>query len=138
VAGAAGLRPQAGFYTLLVTLAAHAIFGTSRHVGLALFVTVKQLPKLFGIEAGAGDTIRQLGHHPGRACHERDDVARRRVRDRDRRQPARHLADDRHHPVTRETESGRGDTTAALASQNKRLTSVEAVAGRLRDWAEQV
>lgn len=30
--------------------------------GLAIFVTVKQLPKLFGIEAGTGDTIRQLGH----------------------------------------------------------------------------
>jgi high affinity sulfate transporter 1 len=128
-AGLAGLPPQAGLYTLLVTLAAYAIFGTSRHVvaagtsaaavllastvialhpagsaaylvdaaalvlfcggmfvvagllrlgfiaqflsrpvmegfvfGLAIFVTVKQLPKLFGIEGGAGDTIRQLGH----------------------------------------------------------------------------
>jgi sulfate permease, SulP family len=128
-AGLAGLPPQAGLYTLLVTLVAYAVFGTSRHVvaagtsaaavllastvvalhptgsaayftdaaalvlfcggmfvvagllrlgfiaqflsrpvmegfvfGLALFVTVKQLPKLFGIEAGAGDTIRQLGH----------------------------------------------------------------------------
>jgi sulfate permease, SulP family len=30
--------------------------------GLAIFVTVKQLPKLFGIEAGSGDTIRQFGH----------------------------------------------------------------------------
>ena len=30
--------------------------------GLAVFVTVKQLPKLFGIEGGEGDTIRQLGH----------------------------------------------------------------------------
>jgi high affinity sulfate transporter 1 len=30
--------------------------------GLAIFVTVKQLPKLFGIEGGSGDTIRQLGH----------------------------------------------------------------------------
>ena len=30
--------------------------------GLAIFVTVKQLPKLFGIEGGEGDTIRQLGH----------------------------------------------------------------------------
>jgi len=30
--------------------------------GLAIFVTVKQLPKLFGIEAGSGDTIRQLAH----------------------------------------------------------------------------
>jgi sulfate permease, SulP family len=28
--------------------------------GLAIFVTVKQLPKLFGIEPGAGDTIRQV------------------------------------------------------------------------------
>ncbi len=128
-AGLAGLPPQAGLYTLLVTLAAYAVFGTSRHVvaagtsaaavllastvialhpggsdaylvdaaalvlfcgglfvlagllrlgfiaqflsrpvmegfvfGLAIFVTVKQLPKLFGIEPGAGDTIRQLAH----------------------------------------------------------------------------
>ena len=30
--------------------------------GLAVFVTVKQLPKLFGISGGEGDTIRQLGH----------------------------------------------------------------------------
>jgi sulfate permease, SulP family len=30
--------------------------------GLAVFVTVKQLPKLFGIEGGGGDTIRQFGH----------------------------------------------------------------------------
>ena len=30
--------------------------------GLAVFVTVKQLPKLFGVEGGLGDTIRQLGH----------------------------------------------------------------------------
>jgi MFS superfamily sulfate permease-like transporter len=30
--------------------------------GLAIFVTVKQLPKLFGIEGGSGDTIRQFGH----------------------------------------------------------------------------
>jgi high affinity sulfate transporter 1 len=128
-AGLAGLPPQAGLYTLLVSLAAYAIFGTSRHVvvagtsaaavllastvadltpgntgeyatdaaalvlfvaglfllagflqlgfiaqflsrpvvegfvfGLAIFVTVKQLPKLFGVEGGEGDTIRQLGH----------------------------------------------------------------------------
>jgi high affinity sulfate transporter 1 len=128
-AGLAGLPPEAGLYTLLVTLAAYAIFGTSRHVvvagtsaaavllastvgdiapgdisrymidaaslilfvgglfllagvlrlgfvaqflsrpvvegfvfGLAIFVTVKQLPKLFGIEGGEGDTIHQLGH----------------------------------------------------------------------------
>ncbi len=128
-AGLAGLPPQAGLYTLLVTLAAYAIFGTSRHLvaagtsaaavllastvialhpagsgayftdaaalvcitgllflltgllrlgfiaqflsrpviegfvfGLAIFVTVKQLPKLFGIEGGEGDTIRQFGH----------------------------------------------------------------------------
>jgi sulfate permease, SulP family len=128
-AGLAGLPPQAGLYTLLVTLAAYAIFGTSRHVvvagtsaaavllastviavapatsaeyaidaaamvlfcgglfllagvirlgfiaqflsrpviegfvfGLAIFVTVKQLPKLFGFEGGSGDTIRQLVH----------------------------------------------------------------------------
>ncbi|MFZ0088677.1 MAG: SulP family inorganic anion transporter [Solirubrobacteraceae bacterium] len=31
-AGLAGLTPQAGLYTLLATLAAYAIFGTSRHV----------------------------------------------------------------------------------------------------------
>ena len=128
-AGLAGLPPQAGLYTLLVTLAAYAIFGTSRHVvaagtsaaavlvasgvadrgpvnpddyvtlaaglvlicgllfllagllrlgfiaqflskpvmegfvfGLAIFVTVSQLPKLFGIEKGDGDTIRQFFH----------------------------------------------------------------------------
>jgi sulfate permease, SulP family len=30
--------------------------------GLAIFVIVKQLPKLFGIAGGSGDTIRQLGH----------------------------------------------------------------------------
>jgi sulfate permease, SulP family len=28
--------------------------------GLAIFVTVRQLPKLFGIEAGGGDTVHQL------------------------------------------------------------------------------
>jgi sulfate permease, SulP family len=127
-AGLAGLPPQAGLYTLLVTLASYAIFGTSKHLivagtsasavllastvgdvavspadylanaaalvllvgglfllagvcrlgfiaqflsrpvveglvfGLAIFVTVKQLPKLFGISGGEGDTIRQLGH----------------------------------------------------------------------------
>jgi high affinity sulfate transporter 1 len=126
-AGLAGLPPEAGLYTLLATLAAYAIFGTSRHLvagatsaaavliasgvaavdpagtaeyaaagaamvilcgglfllagvlrlgfvaqflslpvmagfvfGLAIFVTVKQLPKLFGIEGGSGDTIRQF------------------------------------------------------------------------------
>jgi len=128
-AGLAGLPPQAGLYTLLVTLAAYAIFGTSRHLvaaatsaaavllassvgglagadaarymsdaaglvifcgglfliagvlrlgfvaqflsrpvmegfvfGLAMFVTVSQLPKLFGIEKGSGDTIKQFIH----------------------------------------------------------------------------
>jgi high affinity sulfate transporter 1 len=30
--------------------------------GLAIFVTVSQLPKLFGLEKGSGDTIRQLAH----------------------------------------------------------------------------
>jgi high affinity sulfate transporter 1 len=125
-AGLAGLPAQAGLYTLLATLAAYAIFGTSRHVvagatsaaavllassvgalahgasdyvahaailvllcgglfllagalrlgfvaqflsrpvmesfvfGLAIFVTVSQLPKLFGIEKGDGDTIAQF------------------------------------------------------------------------------
>ena len=128
-AGLAGLPPQAGLYTLLVTLAAYAIFGTSRHLvaaatsaaavllassvgglagadaaryatdaaglvlfcgglflvagllrlgfvaqflsrpvmegfvfGLAIFVTVSQLPKLFGIQKGSGDTIKQFVH----------------------------------------------------------------------------
>jgi sulfate permease, SulP family len=128
-AGLAGLPPQAGLYTLLATLAAYAVFGTSRHLvaaatsaaavllassvgglagadagrymsdaaglvlfcgglfliagvlrlgfvaqflsrpvmegfvfGLAIFVTVSQLPKLFGIEKGSGDTIRQFIH----------------------------------------------------------------------------
>jgi len=128
-AGLAGLPPQAGLYTLLVTMAAYAVFGTSRHVvaagtsaaavlvastvagfglssaddyvahasalilfcaglfllagllrlgfvaqflsrpviegfvfGLAIFVVVKQLPKLFGITGGEGDTIRQFAH----------------------------------------------------------------------------
>jgi len=128
-AGLAGLPPETGLYTLLATLAAYAIFGTSRHLvagatsaaavliasgvaavdpagaaeyaaagaaivlfcgglfliagflrlgfvaqflslpvmagfvfGLAIFVTVKQLPKLFGIEGGSGDTIRQFVH----------------------------------------------------------------------------
>jgi sulfate permease, SulP family len=126
-AGLAGLPPQAGLYTLLVTLAAYAIFGTSRHVvvagtsaaavlmasgvadlnpsdageyaalaaglvlfcgalfllagflrlgfiaqflsrpvmegfvfGLAIFVTVSQLPKLFGVEKSGDDTIQQF------------------------------------------------------------------------------
>jgi sulfate permease, SulP family len=128
-AGLAGLPPQAGLYTLLATLAAYAVFGTSRHLvagatsaaavllassvgsvasedasryaadaaglvllcgglfliagllrlgfvaqflsrpvmagfvfGLALFVTVSQLPKLFGIKKGEGDTIAQFAH----------------------------------------------------------------------------
>src|ERR1700712_719095 len=30
--------------------------------GLAIFVTISQLPKLFGLEKGDGDSIRQLGH----------------------------------------------------------------------------
>jgi len=126
-AGLAGLPAQAGLYTLLVSLAAYAIFGTSRHLvaagtsasavllasgvgalgpadpghyavlasgmvlicgllflaagllrlgfvaqflsrpvvegfvfGLAIFVTVSQLPKIFGVEKGAGDTIKQF------------------------------------------------------------------------------
>jgi len=128
-AGLAGLPAQAGLYTLLVTLAAYAVFGTSRHLiaaatsaaavllassvgglaagdaaryaadaavlvlfcgglflaagllrlgfvaqflsrpviegfvfGLAIFVTVSQLPKLFGIKKGSGDTIAQFIH----------------------------------------------------------------------------
>lgn len=130
--GLAGLPPQAGLYTLLVTLAAYAVFGTSRHLiaaatsaaavllassisglsppdashyasdaaalvlfcgglfvvagllrlgfvaqflsrpvmegfvfGLAIFVTVSQLPKLFGIKKGTGDTIAQFLHPLG-------------------------------------------------------------------------
>ena len=144
-AGLAGLPPQAGLYTLLVTLPAYAIFGTSRHVvaagtsaaavllastvvdlstkdvadylaraaalvlfcgilfllagflrlgfiaqflsrpvidafvfGLAIFVTVKQLPKLFGIEGGDGNTIQQFGHLIGHL----DEAKRRDARDR--------------------------------------------------------
>jgi hypothetical protein len=128
-AGLAGVPPQAGLYTLLATLAAYAVFGTSRHLvagatsaaavllassvgslasedasryaadaaglvlfcgglfliagllrlgfvaqflsrpvmagfvfGLAIFVTVSQLPKLFGIKKGEGDTIAQFAH----------------------------------------------------------------------------
>jgi SulP family sulfate permease len=128
-AGLAGLTPQAGLYTLLATLAAYAIFGTSRHLiaaatsasavllassvgplasggtdryvadaaalvllcgglfllagllrlgfiaqflsrpvmegfvfGLAIFVTVSQLPKIFGVKKGGGDTINQFFH----------------------------------------------------------------------------
>jgi SulP family sulfate permease len=128
-AGLAGLPPQAGLYTLLATLAAYAVFGTSRHLvaaatsaaavllassvgglaaansahymadatllvlfcgglfliagllrlgfvaqflsrpvmqgfvfGLAIFVTVSQLPKLFGIKKGGGDTVAQFVH----------------------------------------------------------------------------
>ncbi len=128
-AGLAGLAPQAGLYTLLATLAAYAVFGTSRQVvagatsagavllastvagltpagaaqyaadgaalvlfcggllllagvfrlgfvaqflsrpvidgfvfGLAIFVSVSQLPKLFGIHKGSGDTIAQFVH----------------------------------------------------------------------------
>src|SRR4051794_22425985 len=34
-AGLAGLSPQAGLYTLLVTLVAYAVFGTSRHLVVA-------------------------------------------------------------------------------------------------------
>jgi sulfate permease, SulP family len=127
-AGLAGLPPQAGLYTLLATLAAYAVFGTSRHLvaagtsaaavllastvaglapanaaayvtdaaalvlltgglfllagflrlgfiaqflsrpviegfvfGLAIYVTVKQLPKLLGIAGGGGNTIHQFG-----------------------------------------------------------------------------
>ena len=30
--------------------------------GLAIFVTVGQLPKLFGVEKGSGDTIKQFIH----------------------------------------------------------------------------
>jgi SulP family sulfate permease len=128
-AGLAGLPPEAGLYTLLATLVAYALFGTSRHLvvaatsaasillatavasvgpanageyvanaaavvlfcagllllagvlrlgfvaqflsrpvlegfvfGLAIFVTVKQLPKLFGIPKGEGNTVQQLVH----------------------------------------------------------------------------
>jgi high affinity sulfate transporter 1 len=128
-AGLAGMPPEAGLYTLLATLAAYALFGTSRHLvvaatsaasillatavasvgpagvgeyaanaaavvlfcaglfllagvlrlgfiaqflsrpvmegfvfGLAVFVTVKQLPKLFGIPGGEGNTVEQFAH----------------------------------------------------------------------------
>jgi sulfate permease, SulP family len=128
-ASLAGLRPQAGLYTLLASLGIYAIFGTSKQLvvagtsasaillystvtslapktatsyttlaagmvvltgilfvvsgllklgfitsflsrpvmegfvfGLAVFVTVSQLPKLFGLTKGSGDTIEQLAH----------------------------------------------------------------------------
>jgi high affinity sulfate transporter 1 len=128
-AGLAGLPPEAGLYTLLATLVAYVVFGTSRHLvvaatsaaavllatavasvapanpaeyaanaaavvlfcailfllagalrlgfvaqflsrpvmegfvfGLAIFVTVKQLPKLFGIPKGEGNSVQQLAH----------------------------------------------------------------------------
>jgi high affinity sulfate transporter 1 len=128
-AGLAGLAPEAGLYALLATLAAYAVFGTSRHLiagptsaaavllassvgdlaasgsaqyvadaamlvllcgglflvagllrlgfiaqflsrpvmqgfvfGLAIFVTVSQLPKLFGVEKFDGNTIAQFVH----------------------------------------------------------------------------
>ena len=128
-AGLAGLPPEAGLYTLLATLVAYVVFGTSRHLvvaatsaaavllatavasvepasveeyaanaaavvlfcagllllagvlrlgfiaqflsrpvmegfvfGLAIFVTVKQLPKLFGIPKGDGNSLQQLLH----------------------------------------------------------------------------
>ena len=128
-ASLAGLPPQAGLYTLLVSLALYAIFGTSRQLvvagtsasavllystvsalqpkdaaeyaqmaaglviltgllflvagvlrlgfitqflsrpvmegfvfGLAIFVTVGQVPKLLGLSKGEGNTIRQVAH----------------------------------------------------------------------------
>jgi high affinity sulfate transporter 1 len=128
-AGLAGLPPEAGLYTLLASLVAYAMLGTSRQLvvagtsasavlvfaavqevgpddpaqqvtlaaavivltglvflvagaaklgflasflsrpvmsgfvfGLALFVAVRQLPKIFGIEGGEGNTLEQLGH----------------------------------------------------------------------------
>ena len=49
--------------------------------GLAIFVTVSQLPKLFGIAKGGGDTIRQFAHLLGAPRrHERRDARGRRVR----------------------------------------------------------
>lgn len=128
-AGLAGLPPQAGLYTLLFSLLAYAVFGTSRHlmvaatsataalvgasigalhpsdpgqlvayggalvlvvgglfllagfakvgfiaqflsrpvtegfvVGLAIFVAVGQLNKLFGVSKGSGNTFQKLWH----------------------------------------------------------------------------
>ena len=46
-AGLAGLPPQAGLYTLLVTLGAYAIFGTSRHV-VAAGTSAAAVPLLQG------------------------------------------------------------------------------------------
>ena len=128
-AGIAGLPPEAGLYTVLVSLVAYAVFGTSRHViaaatsataalvgstvaamnpkdaatlvaygaalvlvvgvlflvagfakvgfiaqflsrpvtegfvlGLAIFVAVGQLNKVFGVSKGSGNTFRKLWH----------------------------------------------------------------------------
>ncbi|HRW38030.1 MAG: SulP family inorganic anion transporter [Acidimicrobiales bacterium] len=128
-AGLAGLPPQAGLYTLLASLVAYAVLGTSRQLvvagtsasavlvyaavhelhpgdageaatlaaavivltglvflvagaaklgflasflsrpvmtgfvfGLALFVAVRQLPKVLGIEGGEGNSVEQLAH----------------------------------------------------------------------------
>lgn len=130
-AGIAGLPPQAGLYTLLVSLLVYAVFGTSRHLsvqatsataaliastvvafgisaddpaayagaaaalvlvvgvvflvagfarlgfitqflskpvmdgfvtGLAVFVAVGQLNKLFGVSKGSGNTVEKLAH----------------------------------------------------------------------------
>ena len=67
---AAGLIMLTGFFLVVAGLARLGFITQflSRPVmagfvfGLAIFVTVSQLPKLFGIDQGTGDTIRQLAH----------------------------------------------------------------------------
>ena len=67
---AAGLIMLTGFFLMVAGLARLGFITQflSRPVmagfvfGLAIFVTVSQLPKLLGIEQGTGDTIRQLAH----------------------------------------------------------------------------
>ena len=106
-AGLAGLPPQAGLYTLLASLAAYAIFGTSRHVVvagtsaaavlLASSVTglaPKDFLRLRGPRDAAGDLLR--GPVPGRGdgaigVHRELPVA---TRDRGIRLRPRDLRDD--------------------------------------------
>ena len=64
-AGLAGLPPQAGLYTLLVTLAAYAVFGTSRHlVAAATSAAAVLLASSVGGLAGA-DAARYMSDAAG-------------------------------------------------------------------------